>query len=401
MAHKVFDLVKEHSDTTGPAKTVLLLIADHAGAEDGSGARLGEERLAVEAGLSVRTVQRAITEAEQLEELEVERGRRSRGRQAVNRYRVRVEVLQSKPGVDVRLERLQAERAAVVEATRRRASARQPDVQQQDPARQRDVQPARQTVVLGEGSSTSERRATARQRDVQPARQRDVGTPSSEPPERTPSAPGAHAPAHKAADPPSSPGQELPQGLPESQGSSPPPSGGDPLPAGTSQNGRDVPLRDERAIRAVVGVRARLAGGNGRVWSFPEAAVAEWDALAASEAGRTALQQFLAWYLAEMRGVDVRDLARQDWSMAGQKVSRWGRLALYGVDEAVTRDLAGIDFWKYVEAVCRKASTEGPRAAALTTTHDPDEQLRLDREHNEQELARVRAMRSTDPGGLT
>jgi 5-methylcytosine-specific restriction endonuclease McrA len=121
MAHKVFDLVKQHSDTTGPAKTVLLLIADHAGAEDGSGARLGEERLAVEAGLSVRTVQRAIAEAENLDELEVERGRRSRGRQAVNRYRVRVEVLQAKPGLDVRLERLQAERAAIIEASRSRA----------------------------------------------------------------------------------------------------------------------------------------------------------------------------------------------------------------------------------------------------------------------------------------
>ena len=389
MAHKVFDLVREHSDTTGPAKTVLLLIADHAGAEDGSGARLGEERLAVEAGLSVRTVQRAITEAESLEELEVERGRRSRGRQAVNRYRVRVEVLQDKPGLDVRLERLQAERAAVVETTRQRAAACQSDVQQEGPARQSDVQPARQRVVLDQDSSTTESRATARQSDVQPARQSDVGTPSNEPPEETPSSPGAHAPALKSEDHPSAPGQDLSNGSPESHGSSTPPT---PPPPGASQSGQNVPLRNERAIRAVLSVRERLAASNGRVWSFPEAAALEWDALFAKEAGKVAAQQFLAWYLAEMRGIDVRELGRQDWSMAGQKVSRWARLALYGVDEAVTRAVEGIDFWKYVEAVCRKASAEGIPAGPSTPL-DPDEERRRALAFVQAEEARLQAAR--------
>ncbi len=150
-------------------------------------------------------------------------------------------------------------------------------------------------------------------------------------------------------------------------------------------------------------MRERLAASNGHAWSFPDAAAAEWDALIAEPGGNAAAQQFLAWYLAEMRGVDVRDLERRDWSMAGQKVSRWRRLALYGVDEAVTRAVEGIDFWKYVEAVCKKASTQGVPAAAPTVSSDPDEQLRLDREHNERELARVRALRATDPtqGGTT
>src|SRR5919198_252043 len=101
MAKKLFDLVKEHSDTTGPARVVMLLIADHANNEagDGSGSYPGEERLAIEAGLSVRTVQRAIATAEQLAALGVTRTYDyARNKQAVDRYRIRVEVLKAKPG---------------------------------------------------------------------------------------------------------------------------------------------------------------------------------------------------------------------------------------------------------------------------------------------------------------
>ncbi len=60
-------------------------------------------------------------------------------------------------------------------------------------------------------------------------------------------------------------------------------------------------------------------------------------------------------------------MARRHWSMAGQKVGRHRALALYGVDQAITRvDIdqpdergqAGQPFWNYVEAVCRAARAE-------------------------------------------
>jgi hypothetical protein len=64
----------------------------------------------------------------------------------------------------------------------------------------------------------------------------------------------------------------------------------------------------------------------------------------------------------------------------------------------VTRGVEGIDFWKYVEAVCKKASTDGiPALTPPAAASDPEQQRRLDREHNQRELARLRAARATDP----
>jgi hypothetical protein len=74
MAKKLFDLVRERSDALGWPKAVLLLIADHAANEDGTGAFPRLETLALELGVEERTVRRAVGELERLGELEVTRG---------------------------------------------------------------------------------------------------------------------------------------------------------------------------------------------------------------------------------------------------------------------------------------------------------------------------------------
>jgi hypothetical protein len=125
--------------------------------------------------------------------------------------------------------------------------------------------------------------------------------------------------------------------------------------------GEVVPLRSGRAMAAANGVLERLkaeAEAGRRSWSFTDAAKAEWDALLDDDRNLSTAQQFLVWYVAQNRGVDIRTLDRLDWSMAGQKVNRWRSLALYGVDQAVTRNLTGLDFWKYAEKVCQAASAE-------------------------------------------
>lgn len=126
-------------------------------------------------------------------------------------------------------------------------------------------------------------------------------------------------------------------------------------------NGEVVPLRSNRAVEAVNGtldrLKAEVAEGR-RSWDFTEAAKTEWLTLLDDAAGFAPAQQFLAWYIAEMRGVGVRELERRDWSMAAQKLKRWRSIALYGVDQAVTRGLEGIEFWKYVEAVCQRTRAE-------------------------------------------
>jgi hypothetical protein len=125
--------------------------------------------------------------------------------------------------------------------------------------------------------------------------------------------------------------------------------------------GEVVPLRSGRAVAAANGVLERLKAeveAGRRSWSFTDAAKAEWDALLDDDRNLSAAQQFLVWFIAQNRGVDIRTLDRLDWSMAGQKVNRWRSLALYGVDQAVTRNLTGLDFWRYAEKVCQAASAE-------------------------------------------
>ena len=41
-----------------------------------------------------------------------------------------------------------------------------------------------------------------------------------------------------------------------------------------------------------------------------------------------------------------------------QKLKRWRSLAFYGVDQAVSRGIEGMEFWKYVEAVCKQARAQ-------------------------------------------
>ena len=131
-----------------------------------------------------------------------------------------------------------------------------------------------------------------------------------------------------------------------------------------------IPLRSAPAVQAVAttfdGLKAEIERG-GRSWSLTDAAKRAWDQLLDSDANLRAAQEFLVWYIAFNAGRDLRDLARRHWSMAGQKVGRHRALALYGVDQAITRvDIdqpdergqVGQPFWNYVEAVCRAARAE-------------------------------------------
>ncbi len=125
MAKKLFDLVKDRSDAVGWPKVVLLMIADHANSEDGTGSFAAEATMAAELGIEERTVRRAIETVEYGGELEVTRGYdHQRKRRATNRYRVRVEVLRAKPPLEAKppfQERLDAQRRLVeqIEAQRR------------------------------------------------------------------------------------------------------------------------------------------------------------------------------------------------------------------------------------------------------------------------------------------
>jgi hypothetical protein len=144
------------------------------------------------------------------------------------------------------------------------------------------------------------------------------------------------------------------------------PTNGDGLrePVGNG-HGELIPLRSARAAVAVNGVFERLKAevdAGRRSWSWTEAAKAEWDALLDDDRNLEGARQFLMWVIAEMRGHAVTTEAmteaekaawRHDWAMCRQKVLRHRALALYGIDQALTRGLEGQAFWNYVEAVCR------------------------------------------------
>ena len=125
------------------------------------------------------------------------------------------------------------------------------------------------------------------------------------------------------------------------------------------------PQRSPRAAQAAVGViewlKQSVDAGN-RSWSFSDAMKAEWDELLDDDGNLTAARDFLVWFLAEMRGSKPE---RLDWQMAMQKVKRHRSLALYGVEEAVTRHPAGgIELWKYVEAVCVAAKARNGKGSS-------------------------------------
>lgn len=143
-------------------------------------------------------------------------------------------------------------------------------------------------------------------------------------------------------------------------------------PTGASANGHAevVPLRSQRAVQAANGTLERLKAGlerGERSWSLSDAARDEWLSLLDDDHNLGTAQQFVMFYIAMNAGRDVRSLNRRHWSMAGQKVSRWRALVLYGVDQAITRvDLdqpdergqVGQPFWNYVEAVCKGVRAE-------------------------------------------
>ena len=65
--------VLNHSQTRGPARTVLLVIAYHAH-DDGSGSHPGLDRIAQESGFGRATVARSVPRIEALGEMRVRRG---------------------------------------------------------------------------------------------------------------------------------------------------------------------------------------------------------------------------------------------------------------------------------------------------------------------------------------
>ncbi len=128
-------------------------------------------------------------------------------------------------------------------------------------------------------------------------------------------------------------------------------------PNGARSNGEVVQLRSPQAVVAVNGLldqlKAELQAGR-RSWDLSAAAKQQWERLLDSTGANIGpAQQFLMWYLAEMRSVPVEELPAHDWAMAGQKLKRWRGLALFGVDQAASRGLEGQAMWNYVEAVCK------------------------------------------------
>jgi hypothetical protein len=311
VSERVRQVVEASSTLKGAAYAFVVAIADQA--DDDGFCWVGDPKLAARARISDRTIRNVRGKAEEAGELAC---LRARGRGRHHLYRVLVGQPQG-AGAREELERYVLDR---FDALGHLLPKVKPEIHATRPASPQ----VRKPEIHAVGPAEPEPEA-----DGKP----EIGAASPQTPLQ---------------------GEVLPEGVGGGfANAQPPPTVGD--------NGTVIPLRSGRATQAVLEVVASLKAeveGGRRSWSFSEAAKAAWCRLLDDDRNLSTAQQFVAWYVAEMRGVDVRELERLDWSMAGQKVKRWRSLTLYGVDQAVTRGLEGIDFWKYVEAVCQRARAD-------------------------------------------